>query len=340
MMGSYIIVAAGLPPESTGIDILLLVDWQKGHVTTVSKKLFVYEIFWLMLGLKLCSTQTRTYLTDFLVLSDDILALIRGPRNAIELCQIDTSSTTTAPLQTIRFLELPPLVPYARLNSASLITEGNLSTSTALSGQRSRRRPPRYPFSPSPTDALVLLTLTAKIAGSAFVDMRTYTLAVHVRTLLSYASPSPSPSSHVSRSSLPPAVPWGAWGIPATRCFEGPAGSSSSAVVMAGQRWFDLKGGAIRDFCPHRVRRAPARGTGNPLVGLRNSTLASGSVFACDIESALPYSEIALEKGDSYSSFVVEDAMIDMERVVFLTGVSDFQTSSLPPARNDLRSPL
>jgi hypothetical protein len=29
---------------------------------------------------KLCSTLTRTYLTDFLVLSDDVLALIRAPR--------------------------------------------------------------------------------------------------------------------------------------------------------------------------------------------------------------------------------------------------------------------
>lgn len=38
MMGSYIIIAVGLPPEATGIDILLLVDWQKGHVTTVSKR--------------------------------------------------------------------------------------------------------------------------------------------------------------------------------------------------------------------------------------------------------------------------------------------------------------
>ena len=36
MMGPYIVIAVGLPPEATGIDILLLVDWQKGHVTTVS----------------------------------------------------------------------------------------------------------------------------------------------------------------------------------------------------------------------------------------------------------------------------------------------------------------
>jgi len=38
MMGRYIIIAVGLPPEATGIDTFLLVDWQKGHVTTVSNR--------------------------------------------------------------------------------------------------------------------------------------------------------------------------------------------------------------------------------------------------------------------------------------------------------------
>ncbi len=57
--------------------------------------------------------------------------------------------------------------------------------------------------------------------------------------------------------------------------------------------------------------------------------LPAGRVFACNIESSLPYSEILLEKDDSDSSFMVEDAMIDMERVMFLTGVSDFQTPFL-----------
>ena len=41
MMGSYIIVAVGLPPEGTGIDVLLLVDWQKGHVTIVSRRFLI-----------------------------------------------------------------------------------------------------------------------------------------------------------------------------------------------------------------------------------------------------------------------------------------------------------
>lgn len=267
---------------------------------------------------KLRSTQTRTYITDFLVISDDVLALIRVPENAIEICRIETTNST-ASLQTICFLELPPLMPYARLTSASMETENNHGKSTAHPKRRLHRPPPRHSFSPLPTESLVLLTLTAKITTSAFMDLgrRTYTLAMHARTLLSYASP----SSHASRPSHPLVVPWGTWGLLATRCFEGPSSSSPSMVVVAGQRWLDIKSGAIRDFCPHHVRRARAAGTANSLVGLRSSTLAAGRVFACDIESALPYCEISLEKDDSDSSFVAEDAMIDLERVVFLTAV-------------------
>ena len=183
-------------------------------------------------------------------------------------------------------------------------TESNPST-FARHRRPESRHPPRYPFSPSPTDALVLLTLTAKIKGSAFVDTRTYTLAVHARTLLSYDSP-----SHVSSHLL--VVPWDAWGPLATRCFDGNGGASDS--VVAGQRWF--KNGAIRDFCPHRVRAGSAAAGG---LELGSSTLAAGRMFACDIESALPYSEISVVKDDGTFT---DKAMIDKERMVFLSGVS------------------
>jgi hypothetical protein len=37
MMGPYILIVAGLPPAGAGIDVLLLVGWQEGHVTRISK---------------------------------------------------------------------------------------------------------------------------------------------------------------------------------------------------------------------------------------------------------------------------------------------------------------
>jgi hypothetical protein len=35
-MGSYIIIAIGLAPEVTGADLILLLDWRQGLLTTVS----------------------------------------------------------------------------------------------------------------------------------------------------------------------------------------------------------------------------------------------------------------------------------------------------------------
>ena len=68
------------------------------------------------------------------------------------------------------------------------------------------------------------------------------------------------------------------------------------------------------------------------------STLAGGRVFACDIESALPYSEISLAKSDGAFG---DDAMIDKERVVLLTGLSDSVDSvfTLRRPENSLAQP-
>lgn len=247
--------------------------------------------------LKLRSALTRTYLTEFLVLSDDILALIQSTGNAIEFCRIDGVSTPS--LNTIRLLELPPLVPYARLATSTVKTENNDPGASKLATyRRSRRPPPRYPFRPSQSDALVLLTLTTKINGSAFVYKRTYTLAVHARTLLSHATSEPS-LPHIPNV----AVPWDAWGPPVTRCFDGLPGPSSA---LAGQRWFER--GITRDFCPRRVRAMGASGTA------QRNTLLAGRVFMRDVESTLPYSETSLAE---YDGILVEDVLIDSERIMF-----------------------
>ncbi|KAH9961904.1 hypothetical protein BC827DRAFT_245214 [Russula dissimulans] len=298
MMGPYLVVAAGLPPEGAGIDVLLLVDWQKGNITTLR------------------TTLRRKYLTDFLVLSDDVLALM-GAGNTIELCRI--SPTSGAPLQTIRLLELPPLLPHVRLAAATAKTENNNYSSAfdaTRNEQQHRRHPPRHTFNPLPIDALVLLSLTTKIHGSVFIDTRTYTIAVHARTLLSYASTSPSTSTPSSSSSSPPhgsesslaLIPWDTWGPPATRCFDGHSGSSSA--VLAAQRW--LSPGTVRDFCPRRVRAAGAQSVKS------RSVLAAGRFFQRDVESALPYSETCFTENED-ALVVVDNALIDGEKVVFVS---------------------
>lgn len=277
-MGSYIVIVVGLAPEVTGANIILLLDWQKGHVTTLR------------------TTPTRTYLTDVVVVSDDVLALVRGSGNALELCRLISAPTPS--LQTIRLLELPPVLPYVRLVAASLKTEHHTS---ALDIHRQTRPPPRHPFSPSQDDTLVLLTLTARISGSAFVEMRTYTLATQASTFLSYAECHPPDSSGV-------AVPWDVWGPLSSRCFDGHSGKSTA--VVAGQRW--ITRGAIRDFCPRRVRASSGV--------TQRSTLPANRVFARDVESALPYHEVSLVGNEGA---LVYDALIDCERIMLLVPEPD-----------------
>jgi hypothetical protein len=293
IMGPYIVLAVGFPPAVTGIDILLLVDWQEGHVIEVSQGQMNLQIA--DISPKLRRTKMRTYLTDFLVLSDDALALVQGPGNAIELCRIST--TPTVSLQTIHHLGLPPLLPDVRLVASSLKTEDNPTT---LDSHRHSRPPPRHPFFPLQVDSLVLLSLSVRIPSSSFVCMRTYTLVMHARTLLSYASSTSSP--HTPNL----IVPWDAWGPQATRCFDGHSGATS-AVAMC-QRWF--KCGTIRDFCQSRVRAAGGGFTP------RSTLLASGA-FTHDIESALPYHEVQVVL-ENNNDLLVDDALIDKERVMFI----------------------
>ena len=309
MIGPYIVIAAGLPPGVTGVDVLLLVEWQKGpgHVTEVSPGQIILQIA--DASHKLRRTHTQTYLTDFLVLSDDVLALVHGLGNAIELCRVST--TPTASLQIIRHLGLPPLLPHARLVASSSKTENN-PTPTDVHHCGPSRPPPRYPFSPSQADSLVLLTLSARISGPPFARTQTYTLVTHTRTLLSYASP--SSSSSVDPSTGLAEVPWDVWGPHATRCFEGHSGTTSA--VATGQRW--LTRGTIRDFCPRRLRRRWA----GDVVTLSPSSLPDNCVFAHDIVSALPYREVRLAT-ENDNGVLLDDALIDRERVTFFVpGVS------------------
>ena len=93
-------------------------------------------------------------------MSDDVLALVRDPGNALELCRFTIAATPS--LQTIRILELPLVLSYVLLLASSLKTGHNTS---ALGIHRQTSPHPRNPFSPSQDDALVLF---ARIYGSAF----------------------------------------------------------------------------------------------------------------------------------------------------------------------------
>jgi hypothetical protein len=223
--------------------------------------------------------------------SDDVLALVRGPGNALELCRLISAPTPS--LQTIRILELPPVLPDVRL--VAVICKSECHTGT-LDIHQQTRPPPRHPFSPSQVDALVLFTFSVRIYDTNFVGNTTYTLATQASTLLSYAEcRSPDESGLV--------VPWYAWGPVSSRCFRGFSGISTA--VVAAQRW--IVRGAIRDFCPRRVHASS--------IIAKRSILWADRVFTHDIESMLPYHEVSLVGNDG--KIVYNDAIIDSDRIMF-----------------------
>ena len=77
-------------------------------------------------------------------MSDDVLVLVWGPGNALELCRLTNGATPS--LQTIGILELPPVLPYILLVAANFKTE--LQTS-ALDIHRQTRPPPGRSSNPS-----------------------------------------------------------------------------------------------------------------------------------------------------------------------------------------------
>ncbi|KAI0263648.1 hypothetical protein BC834DRAFT_971321 [Gloeopeniophorella convolvens] len=221
MMGPYILVGITLPlNKGNDGDLLFLVDWRTGKLTKVTTSCAQTRAQFTHTLPKL-RTGERSTLIHAIVLSPDTLALVQGPANTIELCRLDTTAPTPS-LRTLGALELPPLLPDAKL----FVNE-----------------PSRHPFRASADCALVLVSATASLLGSIFARSRRYKLVVHAPTLLAYAH------EHVGAGAR---VPWAAWGPRDTRVFRG-KGSFFSAA-LGGGRW--LLRDAVRDFCPGRVRAA------------------------------------------------------------------------------------
>lgn len=113
MTGLYIIVAA--------LYSSLIVGLVEGHDDSYRCSSLII----LLTSVSSFFVPSQKPITDFLVLSNDVLALVRSTDNAVELCRIGTASA--APLQTVCLLEHPPLLPHVRLVTATPKTEINTS---------------------------------------------------------------------------------------------------------------------------------------------------------------------------------------------------------------------
>ncbi|KAI0263635.1 hypothetical protein BC834DRAFT_305259 [Gloeopeniophorella convolvens] len=251
-----------LPPPRP--DEIYAVEWKVGRVTHLRK------------------CQCDTYLGYAMILSEELIMLIRADVNALEICRLVRGPPES--LETICLLYLPPLHADVAVHAATFLTE-----------RRGRRKGTRLPFRPRMNDAIVVVTLLLFDTSPIPRDTCHYALVAHVRTLLKYAASGNS------------AVPWSEWGPQLTRCFETESGPNGSAV--AAQRWIaqgERNTLILRDFNPHRVRMAGG--------GIPPTTFPAGRFFAHDIQTELP----CLERECSEDDGRMFDALIDWDKLVEL----------------------
>jgi hypothetical protein len=128
-------------------------------------------------------------------------------------------------------------------------------------------------------------------------------------------------------------VSWEAWGVSATRWFDGDPASMHWITTAAGQRAVAMNDGAsspiiVRDFNPYAVRSARARAAagghlqqrcdwtedlpnGNVMtLKVDDSVLAAGSVFKDDVRSSLPYVEVMTRAEYRYQGVLIDEESV------------------------------
>jgi hypothetical protein len=265
-------------------------------------------------------------------------------QNTLEVAKIVIDPDDTPRLLPLSVLHLPPLTRRASIVRLGCRAEPNPTGSSPLAIPA----PSDRPFRDKPEEAIILFNVLIEDvhlhAGQFhFPETRPFTFIVHRRALLAHVPDAhrgrppfhPAPAPDPDSASPPAHVPWAAWGVAATRWFEGDPASMRWITTTAGQRSVTMEENVptpilVRDFNPYAVRAARARAIASGVSQRRNwsrqlpngnrmtlkvedSVLTAGSVFKEDVRSSLPYVEIVTRAEYRY-----EGVLIDEERILGL----------------------
>ncbi|KAI0284899.1 hypothetical protein BC826DRAFT_130544 [Russula brevipes] len=219
------------------------------------------------------------------VLSHDMIALVKGHTETLEVCRIVQDSETSS-LRTLVHLGLPPLASQAHfwrsyciqaqmpVDASSFVVEG--------------RPPRRHPFHNSPEEGTVAIVLATRDP----ILIRAFTIVTHLRTLVAHATTTLLEVNF---------IPWEDWGPSGTACFERPIDSLHE--VFVGERLAMISGGSLSlfDFNSMRVQNA-IRKVGRPSQNAVHSVvkdrvvIPSGETFETNVVSELPYISVVIPK--------------------------------------------
>jgi len=327
-------------------DMFFLVRWKKGEAHCVSvlrlRLILPRHDLYCILYAQLRSSEWGAY-AYFSFLSQDTLVIPNLIENTLEIVKVVINKSDDIPcLLTLCVLNLPPLTRRALIVRLGCRAEPNPTGPDPLAVPAPFNRP----FRDNAEDAIVLFSVLIEDiqlhpGHFHFPETRPFTFIVHRRVLLDHIPPAHRACAPFC--SIPEAapetvqVPWEAWGVAATRWFEGDPASMRWITTTAGQRAVTMEENSptpiiVRDFNPYAVRsvRARAEASGHPqqqqrdwnevlpngnrmMLKVEDSVLDAGSVFKDDVRSSLPYVEIVTRAEYRY-----EGVLIDEERILGL----------------------
>ncbi|KAH9978622.1 hypothetical protein BGW80DRAFT_1280034 [Lactifluus volemus] len=254
--GDYIFISCnGSPDDESQVDVLFLVNWKQGNVTSLRES----------------PPSAMTFAVGFMRISESLFAFVHTGENAIFLYSF--LEEPPCRLDLIRVLGLPPLCDGGRLNFAECLSEQNpIFTPKYPSNVRA---PPRFPFRYNPADGIASFVLGV---GLEEIPDASITIAIIVHRRALATTPGTNEQTLV--------VPWDSWGPSATRCLEVPYWRRCNGPV--GQRWAILAHDelVLRNFNPH------SHENGNRTrVVTAPTLLTAGLCFRGDVMTHLPYVE-------------------------------------------------
>jgi hypothetical protein len=281
VVGDHVLISVRL---QTGQASFHLVSWKTGIVTLVSGALqvFCFGAQTQVESLKLCNLSDKwTPLwggaPKLAVIDNDLIAVIKDSTNSLEICELKVAASTCPCLQTICFLELPPLASEASCVLSMAIREWVPTSKHHARSSSSRKH--HIPFYSSTVGTIAL-----------FLDYRTYSKGAgypfRCMMVISIAAILSTIRSDVRN------VPWKDWGPSRTRMFE------TTLLRPAGPFWItDLSPLVVRDFDLLRTRHTHSTTEDTPSSQPRPpefaSTVVSGEHWeAGNVETHLPYRDI------------------------------------------------
>ena len=289
VLGDHVLLSVW---NGSGKAVIYLVWWKTGTVTFVSGFSNFCLVFNSHESLKLrrLPGMSRTFQkgkTMAVSINSSLVSLIEDCENRLEICKLELDPVPR--LQTLCFLELPPLAP-----DTSHFVFGTFKEWVPTSKSYVRTRSSRGHHVPFYTSAIGTIALRFQYQLPS-KPPNTYALIIGVAALIS-AIPTDSRN-----------VPWEDWGPSSTDLFKIP----TALLTSLGPFWITehrLGSPVVRQYDLWRTQHTQLIVGDKPSLQSRPPIVDSTKIFQYDIETHLPYRDVMVPNEDLYESgYIVAD---------------------------------